>query len=208
MTDASATLDDFLNAAAARQPTPGGGAVAAVAGALAAAMGEMVLNYSVGKKDLARFDESNAAALAEFQRARLALLALMIEDQEAFAAYSDAKKNDAKNDAPKNTGDLAAATLLCAQVPLAIGATALELLRIANRVVSQSNRWLLSDLAVSGELATATVRCAVHNVRINLHGVADAQQRAWLSDECSRLQTQAIAEISQLIPAIDLMMNP
>ena len=32
---------------------PGGGSVAALAGALAAAMGEMVLNYSIGKKDLA-----------------------------------------------------------------------------------------------------------------------------------------------------------
>ena len=199
MTDASVTLDDFLSAAAARQPTPGGGAVTAVAGALAAAMGEMVLNYSVGKKDLAAFDQSNTEALAEFRRARLALLALMIEDQEAFAAYNDAKKN---------AGDLSAATRLCAHVPLAIGATAHELLRVANRVVSQSNRWLLSDLAVSGELAIATVRCAAHNVRVNLHGISDARERESLARECERMVAQAVIEIRALIPTIQTIMNP
>ncbi len=46
--DTSASIAAFLNATAEKQPTPGGGAVAAVAGALACAIGEMVLNYSVG----------------------------------------------------------------------------------------------------------------------------------------------------------------
>ena len=52
--DQTNTLADFLDATAARQPTPGGGAVTALAGVLAAAIGEMVLNYSVGKKGLER----------------------------------------------------------------------------------------------------------------------------------------------------------
>ena len=47
MYDASHTVAEFVAAAAAKQPVPGGGSVAALVGALGAAMGEMVVNYSV-----------------------------------------------------------------------------------------------------------------------------------------------------------------
>src|SRR4051812_18812327 len=50
------TIESFLAAAAAKQPAPGGGSVAALAGALAASMGEMVINYSLGKKNLAAYE--------------------------------------------------------------------------------------------------------------------------------------------------------
>jgi len=58
-------------------PAPGGGSVTALAGALAVSMGEMVLNYSIGKKDLAPHAAELQAALAEFGRARAMLLELM-----------------------------------------------------------------------------------------------------------------------------------
>ena len=64
MYDANTKLADFLNAAAAKQPTPGGGSIAALAGALAASMGEMVLNYSIGKKSLAEHEPALRDALA------------------------------------------------------------------------------------------------------------------------------------------------
>ena len=95
MIDSTTSISDFLSAAAAKQPTPGGGAVAALAGALAAAMAEMVLNYSVAKKDLLQFSESNKAALHELSTARQLLLDLLVEDQAAYQSYSDAKKSGA-----------------------------------------------------------------------------------------------------------------
>jgi formiminotetrahydrofolate cyclodeaminase len=66
MHDASLPITVFLDAAAAKQPTPGGGSIAALAGALAASMGEMVLNYSVNKKDLQSHRRELEAALGEF----------------------------------------------------------------------------------------------------------------------------------------------
>src|SRR5947209_10676494 len=86
--DASKTIQGFLDAAAAKQPAPGGGSVTALVGALAASMGEMVLNYSVGKKDLAAHAPELQAALAEFTRARAMLLELMVEDQAAYEAMT------------------------------------------------------------------------------------------------------------------------
>ena len=77
MYDHKTTIHDFLNATAAKQPTPGGGSVTALCGALAAAIGEMVLNYSVGKKDLAQHQDDLKTGLSELTRARALLLGLM-----------------------------------------------------------------------------------------------------------------------------------
>ena len=88
MYNSSNTIDQFLNAAAAKQPAPGGGSVTALAGALAASRGEMVLNYSVGKKSLAAHEPAFQAALAEFHRLRAMMLQLMVEDQLAYEAIT------------------------------------------------------------------------------------------------------------------------
>src|SRR2546429_6443597 len=92
MNDASTTLADFLSAAASKRPVPGGGSITALAGALAASMGEMVLNYSVGKKNLAAYDAELRSALSEFTRARAMMLELMVEDQAAYEAMSALRK--------------------------------------------------------------------------------------------------------------------
>ena len=44
------TLEEFSILAASKQPVPGGGGVIANVGALAASLGEMVTNLTIGKK--------------------------------------------------------------------------------------------------------------------------------------------------------------
>src|SRR4051794_14343742 len=116
--DTTTTVAAFLEATAAKRPAPGGGSVSALVGALAAAMGEMTVNYSVGKKDLAAHEPQLREALAELNRARKIMLELMIEDQCAFAALSEARKS------AKDQGDrdptFAAALLTCIRVPQTI----------------------------------------------------------------------------------------
>ena len=82
MYDSSTPIRDFLNAAAAKKPTPGGGSVTALVGALAASMGEMTLNYSIGKKGLEPHQDELKRALAQLTRAREVLLKLI--DEEAM----------------------------------------------------------------------------------------------------------------------------
>src|SRR5437764_5460642 len=150
MFETSTPLDQFLDAAAAKQPAPGGGSVTALVGALAAAMGEMVVNYSVGKKDLSEHQPMFHQALAELTRARALLLELMVEDQAAFEALTAARK--ACNNIGDRDAGFAAALLLCIRIPQSIGATALAVLELCARLVPLANKYLLSDLAVSAEL--------------------------------------------------------
>src|SRR5688572_15922008 len=176
MYDQSTTIGDFLGAAAARQPTPGGGSVTALVGALAASMGEMTLNYSIGRKGHEDYDDELRPALAELARARELLAQLMVEDQAAYEAMTAARKRPQSD--PERQGQFDVALVACIRVPQAIAATAVAMLEVADRIVNFVNPHLLSDLAVSADLAMATTRCAIYNVRANLPELQDAADRS------------------------------
>jgi formiminotetrahydrofolate cyclodeaminase len=198
--DKTQSIDAFLSATAAKQPTPGGGSVAALAGALSAAIGEMVVNYSVGKKDLAQHQAELQSALTELTRARQIMLELMVEDQVAFEELSACRKLPASD--PQRAQRFEAALLVCIGIPQSIGATAAAILRSCDRLVEMSNRFLLSDLAVCAELAMATVRCAAYNVRINLADVDDPQRRLALDSAALKQVIDASRIIQQVVPRI------
>jgi formiminotetrahydrofolate cyclodeaminase len=166
MYDATTPIGQFLDAAASKQPAPGGGSVTALVGALAAAMGEMTVNYSVGKKGLEAHQDELTAALGGLHRARALMLSLMAEDQVAYEALTAARK--LPEGSPQREQELAAALTACIRVPQAMAATAVAVLEICDRVVDKVNYHLLSDLAVCADLAMATARCAAYNVRVNL----------------------------------------
>src|SRR5436309_3232532 len=174
MFDRNTTIDDFLHATAAKQPTPGGGSVAALAGALAAAIGEMVINYSLGKKGLEVYQEDSHLAESELRTAREMLLTLMGEDQSAYGALTATRKLPEGPDRDVQFADALTASI---RTPQSMAATAIAILQICQRVADFVNWYLLSDLAVCAELALATARCAAYNVRVNLPDLADAAER-------------------------------
>jgi formiminotetrahydrofolate cyclodeaminase len=193
--DRTQTLESFLAAAAAKQPAPGGGSVAALVGALASSMGEMVLNYSIGKKDLAAHEPKLKEVLLEFTRARAVMLELMVEDQAAFEALTSTRKaNDRERFAP--------ALLACIRIPQSVAATAVAVLELCDRVADFVNPRLASDLAVCTELSMATVRCAVYNVRVNLPDVTEESERRHLDQSNARALSQATALIQRVLPKI------
>ena len=191
-----APFADLLDAIAARKPTPGGGAVAACAGALAAAMGEMVLAYSVGRKATAEHDELHRAAAAELAAARSDLLGLLAADQRAFAALQ----------AIPTGSDKSAAVAACVEVPRRIASVGVEMLKAARRVAPTANPYLLSDLAVCCELAMATVRSALYSVRVNLPDLPEAD-RIRERDAADRTLAEAKAIVQEVIPRIESRMK-
>ena len=200
MYDESTPIKQFLDAAAAKQPTPGGGSATALAGALAASMGEMVVNYSIGKKDLEPFVEELKPALAEYQKARQVLLRLMVEDQQAYAALTACRK--LPEDSPERASQMPAALAACIRAPEAMAATSCAVLELCDRIVNFVNPWLLSDLAVCADLSMATVRCAVYNVRVNLAQVTDAAERQQIEATMFELLSRAGRFIQQVSPRI------
>ena len=200
MLDRADSIDAFLAATAAKQPTPGGGSVAALVGALSAAIGEMVLNYSVGRKDSAAVDPQLKHVAAELAKAREVLLRLMVDDQAAYAELTAVRKLPAGS--AERADRLPAVVLACVRGPQAVAATAVAVLGLCEQVVDHVNPWLLSDLAVCADLATATVRAAGYNVRVNLPSVDVAAAQQALAAETDQLWAHALERVQRVSPRI------
>ena len=198
--DQTATIAQFLDAAAAKRPTPGGGAVTALAGALAAAMGEMVVNYSLGKKGLEEFQDELQPALRELNTARQVLLRLMEEDQAAYAALAEARK--LPEGSPERTKRFPEALRASIAAPQAMAATGVAILGVCERIINFVNYHLLSDLAVAADLAMATTRCAIYSVRVNLPDISDPGERQEIESTVGQVLIHAAMLIQQVAPRI------
>ncbi|MCA9302480.1 MAG: cyclodeaminase/cyclohydrolase family protein [Phycisphaerales bacterium] len=160
------TITGFLDALADKQPTPGGGAAAAMTGATAAATASMVVSYSLGKKKLAEHEESNQAAGKQLANARVMFLKLAEEDAEGYGVLNALWSLD--KDDPKRVARWDAAVAGAIAPPRAMLALAVDLLMRIESLVPTTNRMLRSDLGVAAVLAEAAARAAAWNVRINL----------------------------------------
>jgi len=169
-------LDTFLEQLGSKTPTPGGGAVAGTTGATAAALANMVVAYSLGKKNLVEHQpalEQARAALTNFTRL---FLRLADEDAAAYALVSELQKLPEADERRKR--DLPAAAAAALDVPRAALAAACDLLRLVESLADKSNRFLRSDLAIAGVLAEAAARGAWWNVSVNLPSVPDQSVRS------------------------------
>ncbi|HEX8914034.1 MAG TPA: cyclodeaminase/cyclohydrolase family protein [Humisphaera sp.] len=200
MHDASSTIAQFLDATAARQPTPGGGAVTALTGALAAAIGEMVLNYSVGRKGLEAFEGELRPARDELTQLRQQLLQAMSDDQAAYAELTAARK--LPDATPDKAAKVKAALAASIKAPQQMAAAAVGMLEVADRVLNFVNPYLLSDLAVCADLAMATARCAIYNVRVNLPSVKDPAEQHAIQASVGQVLGRAAALIQRVAPRI------
>jgi formiminotetrahydrofolate cyclodeaminase len=200
MYDNNTSIKVFLDAAAAKKPVPGGGSVTALVGALSASMGEMVLQYSLGKKELEPFESELRPALKEFGRARQMLMELVMEDQSAYEALTALRK--LPRDSPERLEKYPAGLLACIRVPQTTAATAVAILDLTDRMVNFVNFHLLSDLAVCADLAMATARCAIYNVRVNLAELTDVGDRRRIESQIGQMLSRAAGLIQRTAPRI------
>jgi formiminotetrahydrofolate cyclodeaminase len=200
MYDASRPIDEFVEATASRQPTPGGGSVTALVGALGAALGEMVVNYSLGKKGLEAYAGELQPALGELKGARQALLKLMAEDQLAYESLSALRKLPA--DSAERRSKMPAAVEACIRVPQEVAATSARVLEHCDKIVNFVNPYLLSDLRICADLAMASIRCANYNVHANLSSIEDATARGDVARAADKLLESALKLIQSAGPRI------
>ena len=190
-----AAFEAFLDALASKQPAPGGGAVAGVVGALASALGSMVLAYSEGKKTLAEHAAFHLEAAAELSRARAMLLALAEEDAEAYAVLSAAMA--LPKDDPDRADRVAAAAERAIAVPETVLATALAVLRRLEAMPGRTNRDRSSDLAIAADLAAAAARAAAWNIRANAPLCRDGGARLERASTAARDASDRAARVGE-----------
>ncbi|MCE5276995.1 MAG: cyclodeaminase/cyclohydrolase family protein [Planctomycetaceae bacterium] len=174
----SLPVRDFVAATAAKTPTPGGGSVAGVVGALGAALGEMSLAFTRGKKKFAQHEEYYAQLQRRLELARGMFEDLVADDIAAYTLYQSATKMD---DSPEKTEAMALATAAAIDVPREATKVALALLEDLKGLVNRVNSYLITDLLAGAVLAVAAARLSDYNVRVNVPNLADRPAAAELA---------------------------
>ena len=189
------TLEAYAASAAAEQPVPGGGSVAAFAGALAASMSAMSARFTAGRKKYAAVAGEIDAFIPRADAARAALLAAVDADADAFAAvgaaYAAPKGEPGSATADERRRAVASASRTAAAVPLSVLRASLALLAELPRLAEIGNANLVSDTGVAAELARAAVAAAAMNVAVNWSGFDDAGLAAVQREECRSATARA-----------------
>ncbi len=184
------SIEHYLKEASAKRPTPGGGSISALAGALAASMSEMTANFTVGRKKDEAAEERIRGLVQEAGECREALLELVDRDVAAYGAVDEAygmpKGTDEQKAARRQALDSAMKSALAP--PLEVMRYAARIARAAVLLVDEGNRNLITDAGVSAVLAEAACEGARFNVEINLKFLKDPdlarQTRAEMDELC------------------------
>lgn len=179
---AGMTITEFDDALASNAPAPGGGGAAALAGALAAALGSMVCNLTAGKKSYAQYEEDNQKALQHLEAARKHLLTLIDEDARAFAPLQ--KYLSLPKDDPERKAHMDAALRVACYVPTDVLYTCEDVAGLLAPLSEHGLRGAVSDVGVGLELCRAAMRAARMNILINASIMPDEVFAMTLRREC------------------------
>jgi glutamate formiminotransferase / formiminotetrahydrofolate cyclodeaminase len=177
------SLSGFVAAVASSNPTPGGGSVAAHAGALAAALAQMVAGLTVGKKKYAAVDAEMRDLAVRASALGNTLSALVARDATAYATVAAAYKLPAESvdQQREKAARIDEALLHAAEVPLETARACADVAELALAVAERGNTNAASDAGVAALLAEAGCVGASYNVRINVGSLSDKSRGAALS---------------------------
>ena len=180
-------VTDFLDDLASNLPAPGGGSVAALSGALGAALVSMVCNLTLGKKGYEEVQGDIEGLLAQSEALRRQMADLLEADVAAYTAYSQTAKmpRDTEEQKATRTEAMQAALKNATMVPMRIAEAAVKVMDLCMPAAEKGNKWAVSDAGVAVLMAEAALRSAALNVLINLGTIKDAdfvaEKRAYLA---------------------------
>ncbi|MBI5606752.1 MAG: cyclodeaminase/cyclohydrolase family protein [Deltaproteobacteria bacterium] len=194
------SIRDFVQELASEKPAPGGGSVAALAGALAAALCAMVGNLTVGRKNQEKAWPAMAKVRDEAEAIATELLRLVDADTEAYNRVTEAYRlpKENKEQQAKRLTAIQAAIYGAAQVPLKTLKTLSPLPELARQALELGNPNCLTDAGVAIQLVRAGAFGAAYNVRINAKGLKDQSQAMKLLAETERTLQRILKEVMKL----------
>ena len=191
---AGASVEGFLAALASGSPSPGGGAAAALAGALAAALVAMVARVTVAREPA----RATAGVAQRADRARAHLTALADEDTRAYPAVIVARRR------PPAERDAAVAEALRAAtgVPVSVAGECSDVLALCEQIAPSARATALADLRVAAILAAGAIDAACVTARDNLAGLADRAFAASCAERLTALAADGHALAARVAAAV------
>ncbi|MEW5702503.1 MAG: glutamate formimidoyltransferase [Candidatus Zixiibacteriota bacterium] len=199
----------FVDQVASAAPAPGGGAVSAVAGTLAAALSGMVCRLTIGKKKYLAVQPQMEAALEKTEELRRRLMSLSEADTVAFDKLMAARKlpKDTESQVAARDAAVDQATREAAQVPLAVMQAASEVMELARLCAENGNVNAVSDAGVGGQMARTAIIGAGLNVKINMAGFADTAFRDEMLNRVRELETDSERLTEEIMRIVNLRID-
>jgi formiminotetrahydrofolate cyclodeaminase len=198
-------LKMFLDELASSSPAPGGGSVAALAGALGAALSSMVCNLTKGKQGYEIAQAEIAEKLEKSEKLRIDLTELIDRDTEAFNEVMKAIKmpKETEDQKEQRRNALQIAFKHAAEIPLETARKCIQVLEIARIIAEKGNKNSISDAAVSALMAQTGVQAAILNVRINLSSIKDTKYVQQVSTELHELLQNAMEKSAEILGIVE-----
>lgn len=194
-------INEFLHLLASDAPAPGGGAAAALAGALGAALIEMVTALTKGKEKYREYEAIIGEISDGAGKLREKLSGAVNRDAEAFNIVSAAYKMEkgTPEQAEARSAAIESALKQAADAPMELMEFARDCVILCERAVGKSNVNLASDLGVSAVLLGAAARGARIMVEANLSSIKDASFVSEYREKSERL----LLETDETVKAVE-----
>lgn len=179
------TCEQFADVLAAKESVPGGGGAAAYVGALGVALGNMVGNFTKGKKKYVEYEEDVQRMLVAGDAIRARLLALVDEDAAAFFPLSQAYAIPKED--PTRTEVLEKCTKDALQGPFEMMKEITKAIKLLEEMNVKGSRMLISDVGCGAALCRAALEAAAMNVFINTKSLTDRAYAEEIEAQCDEM---------------------
>ncbi|MFN0201220.1 MAG: glutamate formimidoyltransferase [Bacteroidia bacterium] len=195
---------EFTNLLASDSPAPGGGSVAALAGALGVALGAMVANLSATKKGWEKDWQKYSDWAVKGQALKEELLFFINEDTAAFNKVMDAFKLPKATEAEKTARKQAieAASKYATMIPAKVMQTAFNGYELVEAMVAEGNPNSITDAGVGALCLNTAVQGASMNVLINLSGISDTAFCEEMKAQAFDYQAKSNEKVAEILKAV------
>ncbi len=191
-------IKDYIEKLSSKEPIPGGGSAAALAGALSSALTAMVFNLTIGKKVYEEYNEEEKAlintTLKKIEGCNIELMDFMDKDGEAFLSLMAAFRlpKESQEDKRKRNDKIQLGYENALKVPLNLAKKCIELYEYVLVASKYGNKNVISDAGVAAILLQGAVESAVLNVKVNLSGIKDEDYKKNIEVECRKITEEAL----------------
>lgn len=199
-------LNEFLEKTGSSEAVPGGGSIAAMSAAAAAALTEMVARLTIGKKKYIEVDEEmrNVAQTASILRERFVVA--IDKDADAFNGVMSAFKMPKETEEQKELRKIQIQNNMkkASLVPLEVAEDSFSLMVLINVITEKGNKNAITDAAVAAMMARTAVLSALYNVKINLSSIKDQEFVEKISLKVKEFETKIAEEEKRVLSKVDL----
>jgi len=202
-------LTDFIDEVSRESPAPGGGSIAALAGALGASLSSMVSNLTANNRGSEDVDEILNKAADDCQEIKNSLTKAVDADTDAFNEYMDARRlpNKTVEDKEKRNAAMLQGLKNAVFVPLKTAQDSAKTIEIADLVARNGNPNSITDVGVGAQMAYSGVLGGIYNVLINLKDIDDDEFCADMRSQCEKLKIDSQAKLKEVLNYVEGKIN-